>query len=520
MKIIGLRKRTAVFILWLVLGLSLCLAPFNARADIEELKIGIGIDADTLNPQEQTTNLFQNMCDLIFDNLFILAPDGKLEPHLVTQYEVSKDGLTYTIHLRKGVKFSDGTPLNAKALKLTFDRALDPKMRVPWRAAYISMINKVTAVDEYVLQLGLKYPYAPFAKSLTLNVTNPISPAAIEKYGEDVRKNPVGAGPYMLKEWAKGDRIVLVRNDNYWGPKPTVKKINFMIIPETATREAMLRAGQIDICYKPLPSNVAALKANPKITVDMPLCKMTIFIGMNCQKGVTKDKLVRQAFNYAVDKKAIVEKVLFNTAQPMDAPLSPVLFGYSPMAKKYDYNPEKAKELLRKANFPFDQVVHMRTPTGRYLFDKQVAETIQAYLQAIGVKLELRTYDWPTYIAGLAKPLDKTELELFLLGYGPSNLDADSAFYGMFHYSGHPPKGLASTFYRNAEFEKIVEMSRPEQDPKKRLVQLKKAAEILWDDCPWIWLHVEKFVLAYRSDLKGLQVTTTERFYPTYIKME
>jgi ABC-type transport system substrate-binding protein len=303
MKISGLRKRTAVFILWLVLGLSLCLTPFSARADIEELKIGIGIDADTLNPQEQTTNLFQNMCDLIFDNLFILAPDGKLEPRLATQYEVSKDGLTYTIHLRKGINFSDGTPLNARALKLTFDRALDPKMRVPWRASYISMIDKVTAVDEYVLQLGLKYPYAPFAKSLTLNLTNPISPAAIQKYGEDIRKNPVGAGPYMLKEWAKGDRIVLVRNDNYWGPKPTVKKINFMIIPETATREAMLRAGQIDICYKPLPSNVAALKANPKITVDMPLCKMTIFIGMNCQKGVTKDKLVRQAFNYAVDKK-------------------------------------------------------------------------------------------------------------------------------------------------------------------------------------------------------------------------
>jgi peptide/nickel transport system substrate-binding protein len=510
---------TVVFVSMLMAGLGLCLAPSDARAEIKELKIGIGIDADTLNPQEQTTSLPINMCELIYDTLFYQTPDAKLEPRLATKYEVSQDGLTYTIDLRKGVKFSDGTAFDAKALKLTFDRALDPNMKVPLRFQIV-MIKEVSVVDDYTIRVNLKYPFAPFAPTLSTAVVTPISPAAIEKYGEDVRRKPVGAGPYVLKEWVAGDRIVLVRNENYYGPKPTVATLTYKIVPETATREAMLRAGQIDICYKPLPSDVAALKADPKITVEMPLDTRTIFMGLNCKKGVTKNKLVRQALNYAVDKKAIVKKVLFDTALPMDGPVSPVLFGYHKMAHQYEYNPEKAKELLKKANFDFNQTVHMRTPHGRYLFDKQVSEAIQAYLQAIGVKAELRTYDWPTYIAGLLKPIEETELELFLLGWGPMVLDADVTLYGQFHSSVNPPKGLGAAHYSSPEYDKAIEATRLEQDPKKRLELFKKASEIVWDDCPWIWLHVEKFVIAYSSKIKGMVVTSTEKFYPTYVAME
>ena len=519
MKNIRVRIKTVVFISMLVAGLGLCLAPYDVRAEIKELKIGIGIDADTLNPQEQTTSLCMNICDLIYDSLFYQTPEAKLEPRLATGYEVSKDGLIYTIHLRKGVKFSDGTPFNAKAMKLTFDRALDPKMRVPLRFIIV-MIKEVAVVDDYTIKLRLKYPFAPLAPALAVGIVSPISPAAIEKYGEDVRKNPVGAGPYVLKEWVKGDRIVLVRNENYYGPRPTVAKLTYKIVPETATREAMLRTGQIDICYKPLPSDVAMLKADPNITVEMPLDTRTIFMGLNYQKGVTTNKLVRQAFNYAVDKKAIVKKILFNTALPMEGPTSPILFGYHKMDHQYEYNPQKAKELLKRANFDFNQTVHMRTPSGRYLFDKQISEAIQAYLQAIGVKAELRTYDWPTYVAGLLNPLDKTELEVFLLGWGPMFLDADVALFGQFHSSVNPPKGLGAAFYNNPVYDKAIEATRLEQEPKKRLALFKKASEIVWDDCPWIWLHTEKFVLAYRSNIKGLVVTNTEKFYPTYVTME
>jgi len=519
MKKTRISVKTLVVASFLIAGLALCFAPVHARAEIDELIIGIGIDADTLNPQEQTTTLMQNMCDLIYDNCLYQDPEGRLHPRLVSEYEVSKDGLTYTLHLRKGVKFSDGTNFDADAVKLTWDRIMDRKMRVPLRFS-VSMVEECVKIDDHTVQLKLKYPFAPLAMNLSISLPSPISPAAIEKYGEDVRQNPVGAGPYILKEWVKGDRIVMVRNENYWGEKPTVKKITWKIVPEAATREAMLRAGQIHVCYKPLPSNVAALKADPNITLEMPLDTRTIFMGLNFQKGVTTDKKVRQAFNYAVDKKAIVKKILFDTAAPMDGPVSPKLFGYVKMAKQYDYDPDKAKQLLKEANFDFSKTVSMRTPNGRYLFDKQVSEAVQAYLQAIGVKAELRVYDWPTYVAGLLKPIDESELEVFLLGWGPLFLDADMGLYGQFHSSVNPPKGLGAAFYSNPEYDKAIEATRLEQDPQKRLELFKAASKIVWDDCPWIWLHVEKFVIAYSSKIKGMVVTPTEKFYPTYITMD
>jgi ABC-type transport system substrate-binding protein len=509
-------KRILKGLVFVAVLLTLFSAVPSVQAQIPELIIGIGTDADTLNPQEQTTSLMINMCELLYDTLFYQNPEDKLEPRLATKVDVSKDGLTYTLHLRKDVKFSDGTPFDAKVMKLTVDRALDPKMSVPQRSQ-INMIKESKIVDDYTVELVLRYPFAPFMPTLAMFILSPISPAAIQKYGQDVRQNPVGAGPYVLKEWVKGDRIVLTRNETYYGKKPTVEKLTFKIVPETATREAMLRSGQVDICYKPSPSNVAALKADPNITVDMPLDSRTIFMGLNCQKGVTKNKLVRQAFNYAVDKDAIVKKILFDTAVKMEGPCSPIMFGYHKMEKQWNYNPDKAKQLLKEANFDFNQTVAMRTPQGRYLFDKQVSEYVQACLQEIGVKVELRTYDWPTYVAGLLKPLAETELEVFLLGWGPMVLDADLALYGMFHSSNNPPKGLGAAFYSSPEFDKAIEASRMEQDPAKRLVLFKKAEEIVWDDCPWIWLHTEKFLIAYKSNLKGMVVTSKETFYPTYV---
>jgi peptide/nickel transport system substrate-binding protein len=512
-------KLKRILVWALAIAVVIGLSTMDARAEIKELVIGIGVDADTLNPQEQTTTLFQNMCDLLYDGFFFQDPDGNLHPRLAEKYEVSADGMTYTIHLRKGAKFSDGTDLNADAVKLTWDRIFDPKLRVPLRFA-VGMVQECVKVDDHTVALKLKYPFAPFAAVLSMSLCSPISPAAIQKYGDDVRQNPVGAGPYTLKEWVKGDHLIMVRNDNYWGEKPTVAQITWKIVPEDSTREAMLRAGQIQICYKPSPANVEALKADPNITVEMPLDTRTIFMGLNCQKFVTMDKRVRQAFNYAVDKKAIVQKILFNTAEPMEGPVSPRVFGYFRMEKQYDYNPEKAKQLLKEANFDFSQTVNMRTPNGRYLFDKQVSEAVQAYLQAIGVKVELRTYDWPTYVAGLLKPLDQTELEVFLLGWGPLVLDADMALYGQFTCEVNPPKGLGSAFYCNPQYDSIMKASREEQDPQKRLALLKQASEMVWDDCPWLWLHVEKFVIAYSAKIKGIVVTPTEKFYPQNISMQ
>jgi ABC-type transport system substrate-binding protein len=513
---LGPQWKSTAIVVGMVLALFLGVMSGQALAkDVKELKIGIGIDADTLNPFEATTTIPINIAELIHGKLISAGPGGKLEPNMVKEWSSTPDGLTWTIKLNKGIKYSDGTPLNAHALKFNFDLIRNPKVRMPFRFLF-DPIKDVTVVDDYTYQFHLKAPFAPFAQLISTIL--PVSPKAAEPYdGNKLSRNPVGAGPYKLAEWVKGERIVLVRNDDFWGKKPTVEKIIFMIVPETATRMAMLRSGQLDIIYSPTPADIPALEADSRIKVFRPLSTRMIYVGINTQKGLLKDKRIRQALNYAVDKKTITSKILFGVAKPLDCPFPPSLFGHSTMAQQYDYNPEKAKALLKEANFPKDAVIKMVTPNGRYTYDKQVAEAVQAYLADVGVKVDLRTYDWPTFMAITTQPLDKTEIQLYFSGWGWPYYDADGFLFMYFSSFLHPPKGLNSTFYTNPEYDKLVYTARSIMAPAKRLELYKKASTMLWEDAAGIWLYVEPFSIAYQAKFKGIEALPNERLYPTYV---
>lgn len=511
-------KLTIVFIA-VILAFGLGFMPAQALAkDIKVLRIGIGIDPDTINPIEITTAIPANITELLYGTLFKTNAKGEVIPNMASEWSVSEDGLTWTIMLRKGIKFIDGAPFNAQTLKRQLELIQDPKVRMPFRFLFAPVKNLVV-MDDYTIQYHLHAPFAPFADLLSVFAV-PSQKALTPYDSAKLNQNPVGAGPYKLQEWIRGERLVLVRNDGYWGKKPTVEKIVFQIIPETATRIAMLRAGQLDLAYSPTPADVPSLEADPNITVARPLSTRMMFMGMNTQKGPTQDKLVRQAFNYAVDKEAITDKILFKVAKPLDGPLPPSIFGYTRMEKQYTYDPEKAKALLKQANFPKDTVVKMITPNGRYMYDKQIAEAIQAYLQDIGVKAELRTYDWPTYMGITSKPLDQSEVELFLMGWGFPYYDADPYLLVYFSSFVHPPRGLNTTFYLNPKYDQAVGAARQIMDPAKRQALYKQAGTMLWDDAAAIWLYVEPFAIAYHSKYKNLDIRPNERIYPTYATMK
>jgi len=288
-------RRLVVVLFAVILGLSLMPGQVWAK-DVKVLRIGIGIDADSLNPLEMTTAIPANICELLYGTLLKTTAKGEVIPNMATAWSVSDDGLTWTIKLRKGIKFIDGAPFNAYSLKRNLELIQDPNVRVPLRFIYAA-IKSLTVVDDYTVQYQLNAPYAPF-KPVLAAVIMPISQKALTPYDSTkLNQNPVGAGPYKLAEWVRGERIVLVRNENYWGKRPTVEKIIYQIIPETTTRVAMLRSGQLDLSYSPTPADVPGLEADPNITVARPLSTRMMFMGMNTQKGPTKDKLVRQAFN-------------------------------------------------------------------------------------------------------------------------------------------------------------------------------------------------------------------------------
>jgi len=483
--------------------------------DIKVLRIGIGIDPDTLVPFQITTMIPFNISQLIYGPILQYGEHGELIPNLATSWGYSADGKTFTLKLRKGVKFTDGSDFNAYSHKNYLDMQLNPKIRAPFRFL-LAAIKSVEAVDAYTVKIHLKSVFAPLDQVTALGAA--MSLKATQPYDiHKLRKEHVGAGPYKLVEWTKGERLVLVRNENYWGKRPTVEKIIYQIIPESATRIAMLRSGELDISYSPSPPDIKSLEASPDFNVVRPLSTRMIFIGMNTQKGFTKNKYFRQALNYAIDKKAITERVLFGIAKPLDGTMPPSLFGYSRMDNQYEYNPEKAKALLKKANFPPNTEINLISPVGRYTYDKQIAETVQAYLQNIGVNAKLRTYDWPTYQAMTVKPLDKSELQLFLLGWGAPYYDADFMTFMFFSSYVHPPRGMNSTFYSNKKFDGLTYMARSTVDKEKRKALYKKAEQILWDDAPVIWLHVEPFSIAYSTKYKGIKVLSHEKCYPQYM---
>ncbi|HIQ13000.1 MAG TPA: glutathione ABC transporter substrate-binding protein, partial [Thermoprotei archaeon] len=296
--------------------------------------------------------------------------------------------------------------------------------------------------------------------------------------------------------------IILERNENYWGDKPMIKTIIWKIIPEAGTREAALLAGDVDVAFLPPASDKDRLEEDPNVKLYTPITNRILLIGL-MPKGPLLDERVRKALNYAVDKEAIVDKVLYGLGVVADAPIPPHFFGYTPM-DVYEYNPDLARQLLEEAGYGDGLTLKLMHPTGRYLQDKQVAEAVQAYLQEIGIEVELITMDWPSFVAEILKPTEETTFDLVLVGWGPGVADAHFTLYAQFHSSVAIPNGLGIARYMNEEVDTLLDQAMKELDPERRKELYRRAIEIIWDDAPWIFLYTQKNLLAVNKNLEGV----------------
>jgi peptide/nickel transport system substrate-binding protein len=290
-------------------------------------------------------------------------------------------------------------------------------------------------------------------------------------------------------------------------------------MPEAGTREAALLAGDVDVAVLPPASDLPKLTADPAVKVYTPPTQRIIFIALNTQWGPLKDARVRQALNYAVDKQAIVEKVVFGLATPAVAPLPEFLIKNTRIGF-YEYNPQKAKQLLAEAGYPNGFKMTIIHPVGRYIQDKQIAEAVQSYLRDVGVEVELKTTDWPTFVQLVRKPLDEQvqSHQAVLLGWGYWLYDPHPQLVGQFHSSQWPDKGLAPAFYKNTRVDELLDQAAATVDEAKRTQLYVEASKLIWDDAPWIFLHVQKYFLAAKANLKDLVVATNEMFWFTYVK--
>lgn len=492
-------------------------APSGGEGDDSTFQIAVGIDVDTLDPAAQTTTTVQNMVDYTVETLVRIDDDGQLVEHLAESVETSQDGLSVTINLEEDVQFHDGTPFDAEAVVFNLERITDPELTVPLGAPF-AVIDSVTAVDETTAEVVLSRPSPGFVDALSQTTAGMISPASVEADGNTYAdyQRPVGTGPYVFEDYTAGQSVTVTKFPDYWGEEPYYETVSFRIVPEEATRESLLLAGQVDMIILPPVSDLESLEDNSDVEVLLASSDRSIFIALNnANQPLLSDPRVRQAVNYAVDKQAIVDNVLFGAAEVADAPMAESLFGYCETGS-YDYDPERAEQLLAEAGAS-GASLELLTPSGRYVQDAQAAEAIAGFLREVGLDVSVTTSDFPSFLARVNAAPSEDTVDMHLLGWAPGYLDAEVQMQ-MFREDTHPPVGLGTAFYTDPEVEDLLAQADQELDEDTREQLYCDASQIIWDDAPWIFLWTQSFPIVHSADVTGIGATPTEKFSAIYAR--
>jgi ABC-type transport system substrate-binding protein len=490
-------------------ALLLAAAPAWAQRTGGSLVVAQGVDAVTLDSHLVVDAPTFTVTSHIYETLFEYTPDGRIVPHLAESHTVSGDGLVWTLKLRRGVKFHDGTPLDAEAVKFNLERVLNPDTKSTYKFL-IDRIKKIEVVDASTVRLSTERPFAPMLAHLTHGAIAMQSPTAIRKHGKDYINFPTGTGPFKFKEWVRGDRLVVVRNPDYWGKKPYVDEVVFKPVPEGGARVALIETGAAHAIVRVPPRDAPRLAQHRDVEVVNTPSVRTIYIAFNMLKAPFTDLRVRQALNHAVNKQAIVQHILAGVGRPSDAPISPGIFGYRPIMS-YEYDPARAKRLLAEAGHPNGFKTELYCPTGRYLNDIQVCEAVQAQLREVGVDAAIKTMEWAAYLEITKKGPQESVVPMYMLGWGTVTGDADYGLYALFHSSQWTPAGQHRNFYKNPRVDDLLDRGRNVADPAARQAAYREAMELIMKDAPWLFLHAESQLSAVRKHVKGVVIHPIER---------
>ncbi|MFS1513707.1 ABC transporter substrate-binding protein [Chengkuizengella sp. SCS-71B] len=458
------------------------------------LVFGRGADSVDLDPALVTDGESIKVTLNIYDTLVKYGDvDTSIEPSLATDWTTSDDGLTYTFNLREGVKFHDGTDFNAEAVVYNFERwANGEKSSFYYYGSMFGgfkgdeghVIQEVKAVDELTVEFTLSRPQAPFLQNVAMPPFAIASPAALEEHGESFTENPVGTGPFVFQEWKRNDRVVLVKNENYWMKDyPKLEKVIFVSIPDNATRLNELIAGEIDIADGVSPNDSTRIEGEDDLQLFVRPSMNVGYLGLTNTRPPFDQKLVRQALNHAVDKEGIIAAFYSGQAVPAKNPLPPVIAGYNDDIDPYPYDLEKAKELLAEAGYAdgFEMELWAMPVPRPYMPDGQkVAEVIQSSFAQIGVKAKIVSYEWATYL----EKARNGEADAFLLGWTGDNGDADNFMYVLLDKDNIGSNNY--TYYSNDQLHDILIEAQSNPDQTAREDLYKQAQEIIHEDAPWI----------------------------------
>jgi peptide/nickel transport system substrate-binding protein len=481
------------------LGIGLTFGAGAAQAQKQGGSITVGLEADIqgfdpLKVGAYDTPAFMSAA-LIFDTLTYLDDNGKAQPRLATEWQASEDFRKWTFKLRSGVKFHDGTPLNAQALKANFDRQKDPKNKCRC-AIYIANTLSVDVVDDLTVTYTLKDPSTMVPEVMSIPSQNNAvqSPTAWEAKGDDYNRNPVGTGPFIVKSWTAGDRLVLEKNPNYWDKdKIYLDRVVMRPLPDNQARFASLMAGESDIIWEDSYSheNIKKAKGDKNLTVHEYTGSGATVYALNTKVPPLDDIRVRQALAMALDKPKISQVISGGLNRPATNP-----YGDGSWVKCKDdgalpYDPAKAKALLQEYGKPVKfKTIVTATPRGR-----TSGQILQQFWKQIGAEMEIDQVDQAAIVArAFQRQFDITPWRFVDLA------DPDIQMYSNFHSSS--PAALAG--YSNPELDALLLRARSTPDRDKRTEDYCTMIRLINKEAIWLFTSQNTYYAISKAKLKGL----------------
>jgi peptide/nickel transport system substrate-binding protein len=452
----------------------------------ERLVVGMSIGVDSLNPYAHSDSPLYGLWGHVMESLVDTDYARKIfSPELATAW--SPKGSEWTFQLRRGVTFHDGSPFTAKDVAYSYDRLVKDKQSL--QAPNLSDIKEVKAPDDYTLVIVTHRPKVALLSLLYNRVI--LSQKAAEKLGDKLDERAIGTGPYRFVGWQRGGHFTMRRNEKYWGEAPRVREIVWRPIKEDAARVAAIESGQADIINQVPVHDLERLKRNPRVRVEMLRGLRVLYIGLNPAHKPFDNKLVRQAFNYAVDQEAIIKHVHEDQVYGLKGLLGPQMLGYDEQLENYRYDPEKAKKLLAEAGYPNGISVDFYAHSGRYQKDRETAQAIASQMTKAGIKTEIKTPEYAIY----EESFNNGKYGMYMFGRG--SITDPEAFYIRYFRSGRG-KRLS---YKNPEFDRLFDQQSETFDTVKREEMLRQMGRILHDDCPVIPLYNTADVYAVRREV-------------------
>jgi len=474
----------------------------------EETTITIvrGTDLWTADPHNDTQVTSQSLFHNVFDPLIRVNWDDPAHPlpALAESWEVLSD-TQIQFNLREGVTWHDGSPFTADDVKFTFDRILNPDAPTKVSTWITSIVSGVTVVDDHTIILEMPKPYAPIYGRL--EVVKIIPKAAFEAMGEEAfGQSPVGTGAYVFDEWKQGEYIRMVANEDWWGwvdretrPDVVIRKS----LPEGFTRYAMLEGGEADIVGQIPPERIDGINAADGLRIETVASTRGFFVGMNTWEPPFDDVRVRQAMNYAIDKQLIVDVILGGQATVHPGVCTLADFGYCGDCFMYEYNPQKARDLLEEAGYPDGFTVTLWSPRGKYIKDLETSEAIAGQLAEVGITVEVYAPAWPEYWDNwLAK-----NHQMYFLSYGGSFPDCDDRI------GGHIDGARRGLYYNSAESDELIRQEQETLDPELRAGIWADLSAYLIDEAPWIFLWDLNLIYGVTDKVKSWTPVPVEHIY-------